>query len=417
MGLPKTICAIGDSLTGGCFCAQNKNQYQNVFLREMRTRFGAERWTLLSAELSSSWPYLGQGWLAWQNQYREQRPDVILFQGGENDYSSAVLALHDAAGASASSMLFDSNPVAGRAYIISDGTREEVVIPLAVAGARATRIMRGAMGTRVHDWPALSEVRTWNNGASGTIGAWADTYEKVLRYLLATSHPGAIILVGGLWFEGPNGFGTSRIRSIVGQLQAEGHWRIEFCPYETAEGVYMTASGNAVENRNAFQGPTALVAGAAIGETDGSGVLDNLADIFPGDFLLLTTAAGASAPAYTNSQVVQVVSKDDASGVVDFDVTDANTYPSSAQRAKLGSIVSLPDEAELVFPVGSRACKLVHGSMAPRTSWLTLGGDGAGGAGDFANMKSQYDNHPNDRGLIEIGLSFARGYERVMERG
>lgn len=406
--ITKTIACVGDSITGGYFAQVQANTYPYVLLNYLRARDAAtHNWGLLTADVSASWPLVGQCWVAWRDYIAGQNPDVVVFQAGENDVQSAATwggnpptALVNAIGAGATTFVVDQNLRAGRAYLITDGTNTEVVIPQTVATVTGTRVIRGAMGTTARDWPAASTVTSWT--AAGT-GGWATVFEYAIRSFLATTGPKTPVLVGGQWFEaqtGTNGKGNVALSALATKLQAEGYKRVEFCPYEAADGTSLTASGNTVAVKSVYTGPTAFLA-ANLTNVAGTMTVDDATDIAPGDLLLLTSDAAATAPTAGNSEIVQCASKVDATGVVTFDATTANA--GGAQRNKLGSTAR-------AFSTGNRVCKLALGCLNPRAPWLTLG------AADFAQLSCQYDTHPNDRGQREVGYAFARGYERAVLR-
>ena len=406
--ITKTIACVGDLITGGYFAQMQANTYPYVLLNYLRARDNAtHNWGLLTSDLSSSWPLIGQCWVAWRDLYAAQNPDVVVFQAGENDLQSAATwggnpptALVNAIGAGSTTIVVNQNLRAGRAYLITDGTNTEVVIPQAVSTVTGTRVIRGAMGTIARDWPAASTITSWTTAGTG---GWATMYEYALRAILKTTGPKTPVLVGGQWFEaqtGTNGKGNDAIRALVTALQAEGYKRVEFCPYVAADGTSLTASGNTVAVKSVYTGPTAFLA-ADLTNVAGTMTVDDATDIAPGDLLLLTSDAAATAPTAGNSEIVQCASKVDATGVITFDVTAANA--GGAQRNKLGSTAR-------AFSTGNRVCKLALGCINPRAPWLTLG------AADFAQLSCQYDTHPNDRGQREVGYAFARGYERAVQR-
>ena len=57
----------------------------------------------------------------------------------------------------------------GRAYILTDGTAEEVVIPQTAATVTGTRVIRGAMGTVARDWPAATTAVSYTHLTLPTI--------------------------------------------------------------------------------------------------------------------------------------------------------------------------------------------------------------------------------------------------------
>jgi lysophospholipase L1-like esterase len=413
----KTLCCMGDSITGGYFCASPASRYSSVLLSELRTKSGQGRWDLLSGEMSANYPYLGLCWRTWRDQYREMMPDVVVFQAGENDYSSTVSSITGPLGGHSTSMtVAGGSLVSGRAYILSNGTDEEVVIPQDASGTTGRRLIRAAMGTAIHDWPAHSVIRTWNNSAASTMGAWTDTYEYIMRYLLNTTQPSTVILIGGLWFQDQSGAGgrsNEAVRGLVDTLQGEGNARIEFCPFVTADGVSLTAAGTSILSKSIFTGPTALLQ-ADIGATNPVTIeVSTPTDIQVGDYLVLTRDAGNATPTYANSEIVCVTA------------VDYNNSEVTVSRAQLGSATpapvapGLPGAGTVFFgptvfngtTYYCRVCKLATACIAPRAPWATLGSNAS-----WANLHCQYDTHTNDRGQREVGYAFYRGYERVMAR-
>ena len=395
----KQLACFGDSITGGYFARYHDNTYPNVLLHELQRHDARDRWNLLTTDSSSSWPRLGQIWRTYR-QFAASQPDVVVFQGGENDASSTVASLAASAGAGATTLTFNANITAGRAYILTDGTAEEVVIPQAAATVTGTRVIRGAMGTTAQDWPAATTVRTWNQSTAVGLPAFVDTYEYALRDILSTTGDRTIVLVGGLWFAAQTDLNTVALKTLVDGL-TEDYPRIEFVPYETADGTSLTASGNTLTAASTYTGPTARIDQANLTNVATSVKVTSTSDIEPGDLLLLTTTSAVTAPTAGTSEIVQVASKDDATRVITFDTTTANA--GGAVRNKLGSTAR-------AFVSGNRVCKLAHGTMNPRIPWLTLGG------ADFASLMCQYDTHPNDKGQREIGYAFYRGYQRARSR-
>lgn len=392
----KQLACFGDSLTGGYFAAYAENIYQNVLLDQLRGGGRSHSWNLLTPGSSACYPRLGQIWLEYRK-YTSLQPDLVVFQGGENDSSSAVPNLAASASCSSNTLVFNANITAGRAYIITDGVDEEVVIPQSASTVTGTRVIRGAMGTKPRDWAVGSTVRTWDQSTAAGLSAFLSTYEYALRDILATTGDRTIVLVGSLWFGSPTDLNVVALKSLVDGLSAENP-RIEFVPYETADGASLT------DPSGGYVGPTTrLDADCAADAT--TATVQSTADIEVGDLLLLTTQAGSgglAAPTTADSEIVQVAAKDDAANTITFDTTATNTG-AGAQRNKLGS-------TNMAFGANNRVCKVAHGTINPRAAWLTLG------AADFGPLACQYDHHPNDSGQRELGYAFYRGYQRALDR-
>lgn len=386
---------MGNSVSGGAFCTSPEFSYQAQFLKMVRAAEPSTDWFEIAPLPSGSHAYIGGIWALWNSAYRRSNPDVFILGGvGDNDPSSAVASLALACSMESQTITFNANVTAGRAYIITDGTNEEVVIPQTVSTVTGTRCLRGCMGTEPRSWPVSSTVLAWT-AKSGY--AWKRTLELFLRDILQVGDRRPIVLIGGQVFEAATGAGAVATDALVDELQQE-YPNIEYCPYTTAAGDSLFAASAYTD----YCGPAALVAKSGMADDALTVGVDDATDIDPGDYIGIvqttqtTWATRNAAPTHATTEFMLVASKDG----------NTITVEGASERAKLGSSAT-----NLAFTENDRVCKISTTRLDPRYAWASLGAEG-----DFSAEGLAYDMHPNNRGYLEIAKSFYRGYQRALGR-
>jgi len=396
MSMKRLLC-MGNSVSGGAFCTSPEFSYQAQFLKMVRAAEPSTDWFEIAPLPSGSHAYTGGIWALWNSAYRRTNPDVFILGGvGDNDAisGSTVASLALACSMESQTLKFNANITANHAYIITDGTNEEVVIPQTASTVTGTRCIRGAMGTEPRSWPVSSVVHPV---ASKSTYAWKRTLELFLRDILQVGDRRPIVLIGGQVFEATTGAGAVATEELVDDLQKEFP-NVEYCPYETEAGDSLFAASAYTD----YCGPAALVGEDGMADDALTVVVDDATDIDPGDYIGIvqttqtTWATRNAAPTHATTEFMLVASKDG----------NTITVEGAEERAKLGSSAT-----NLAFTENDRVCKICTTRLDPRYAWASLGA-----AGDFNAEGLAYDMHPNNRGYLEIAKSFYRGYQRALGR-
>lgn len=390
----KFLC-VGDSVAAGAFCSSPEYTLQHQLLTMLRSNYRQHWFNDLAPAPSGSNARMGGIWAIY-NQYREMNPDIVVLGGiGDNDSSSSITSITSSISSSAKTIPFSSAPSTGRAYILTDGTNTEVVIPQGVSSSKGTMCIRGAMGTVARNWPTGSTVLSWT--ARGQ-EAWTLTLRMIIEDIARKDKPYLpIVLVGGQVFEAAStGAGSLATEALVAQLQAEGYEAVEYCPYATVDDTDLFSPNTTTD----YCGPSALLT-AQLGADGLTAAVSRSSEFNAGDYLLLA-ATGVAEPGFFTSQVVKVSSVPGPTGVV-------FASPRPQLGATSGAVTSQ------TFGTGSRLCRMSVTSLGPRHYWDYMGGSG-GETGGFYAGGWAYDYHPNDMGFSEIAKSFFRGYERVIAR-
>lgn len=393
MAIKRLLC-IGDSVSGGLFSTSPEYTYQNQMLIQLRKAYPEHEWHNLVPAPAGSHAYMGGIWNLW-NTYKYMRPDIVVLGGvGDNDGSSTVSSITTGISNSAKQITFNSAPTSGRAYILSDGTNEEVVIPQGVSSTNGTMCIRGAMGTTPRAWNANSAVLSWSDRSGA---AWSKILSYIVTDIATSQQPWKpIVLIGGQVFEASTDAGSASTALLIGHLQQQGYLGVEYCSYLTADGTELFTNGVTTD----YCGPAALLT-TTLGYNGYTLSVDRPRDIDPNDYIMLTNTTKYGLPLQADSQVMKVNSKTGNYVVVDSD------------RPKLGSTGSVHAQT---FGIGARVCKMSTTSMYPRDYWDTIGGSGTGLAGGYNAGHWGYDRHPNNMGYIEIANSFVRGLQRAIAR-
>lgn len=399
----KLLLCVGDSLTGGAFSSSPEFSYTNQLLRLLRNREPENNWQMIHAHDTNA-AYLGGIQRQW-DRAKSYRPDLIVFQGGENEIpwpDTQPKLLEGAISSAADSVVCVQTGAevffSDQCYLLTDNTNEEWIHVRYAATVTGTGVTRGLFGTTPRAWPDQTSIVYDVADASHAVRYagthWSTRWNKVFESIVAatdrqTYQP--IILAGGLWWEGASGIGHTQ---IAAKVAAAGYSKAAFCPYAKADGtdIYTTWAAGGTS------GPTARADGDVLADATTIAAGAGAAEIDAGDYILVFT--WGATPATTNAEIMLVASK---SG-------NTLTLNTTGTRNKLGSATAFHFDAE-AGGKGTRPgiAKMSASYMSPSTKWETLG------AATFDATNWCYGDHPTDAGHTELALAFFRGYESVAD--
>lgn len=389
-----TIAFIGNSVTGGTFASSVRYGYPMQLTRMIRGSYPAWARNIVCMEESVG-GYFGNMWELWES-IRGMRPSIVCLNIGDNDVpATPPTQITATASQSQTEITFDHAPLTQlyRLYAPSTGDEEWIYVRQ-VSSSTGKQIRRGLFGTRPRIWVAGSTVVANDAGADKnarfTGGTnWLDQAEKLVGAILGPKggdyHP--LVLAGGMWYYG--GSGTRATIDLL-QNRLDGVFgdrpNYKFVPFVDSDGLplYETAAN---------RGPTALLE-ADCADVDATCTIniDDEPKFDIGNYALLTTATGLTAPVAGNSEIVKITAKD---GLGTLDIT----------RGRLGS-------SARSFVTGNRLCRL---SVAQASSqgpiWATLGGAG------FDSSMWHYDDHPNDTGHWQIANCYKTAFDAMVSKG
>jgi hypothetical protein len=381
----KRLAILGNSIASGAFASTAKNTLQAQLLNLLRAGT-SEPWVLVTPHQDSS-PTIGHVLLQWMT-VRDLKPDVVCIAGfGENDYSSTTVSSITAPlPMGATRVTTNANAVPGRAYILTDGTNEEMIMARVVSGTTLTNIVRGAGYTQQRSWPAGTQVLTWENLDGTYRPAIAKAYRYVLRQI--ASECDGIVVVGAQSALAPStgGFGPM-LQDAIRDLVSQGLSNIVPVYYKTDDGSEMFDG-----NENAYTGPSARLT-ANIGTTDTNLSVNRISLFVPGEYVALLPENGLQGD--TNSEYVKITA-----------VTAPSTI--TVERAQLGSTAKS-------YNANAKVAKICPHYSAMRANFAIIGTTGYQ-TSHYWSIGLQSDKHPNDLAYVNIAKRFYEGIKAGTRR-
>lgn len=381
----KRLAILGNSIASGAFASSAKNTLQAQLLNLLRAGT-SEPWVLVTPNQDSS-PTIGHVLLQWMS-VRGLDPDVVCIAGfGENDYSSTTVSSITAPlPVGATRVTTNANAVRGRAYILTDGTNEEMIMARVVSGTTLTNIVRGAGYTQQRSWPAGTEILTWGN----LDGTYRPAIAKVYRYVLRqiASECNGIVVVGAqsAWSPSTGGFGPM-LQEAIRDLVSQGLSNIVPVYYKTDDGSEMFDG-----TENAYTGPSARLT-ANIGTSDTNLSVNRISLFVPGEYVALLPENGIYGD--TSSEYVKITA-----------VTAPSTI--TVQRAQLGSTAKS-------YNANAKVAKICPHYSTMRANFATIGATDYQ-TSNYWSIGLQSDKHPNDLAYINIAKRFYEGIKAGTRR-
>jgi len=373
----KSLAIIGNSISAGAYATSMRYSLHALLLE--RLRMTGEHWRLLTYPYDS-WPRLGHAYLQWAR-VRSARPDLLVIAGlGENDYSNtAVYEIGAHLSIDSQQVTFNAGPTEGRPYIITDGTDEEMVIPLWAAGSTGHGCIRGACGTKRRAWEAGSTVLTWPNNANQPALRKAMYY--ILRQICRES-TGIILCGAGDAFAGNSAGHAPTLQKVIAQLRDEGCRHLYPVLFSDAFGNELFRPGQPT----AYTGPTDTLAAAL--DTEATAMTLTSGDrINAGDYVVISSASGL--PSHGDSEIVKVGPQ-------------MSKTVRAITRAQLGSTARS-------FSAGHRVMRISQAYITPRATWADIGT-----AGNWWALGMSHDRHPWDTGYIELADRYWEAYQAAV---
>ncbi len=370
------LAIIGNSICAGAYATSANMTLHAQLLRRLRE--SGERWTILSWP-SDAMPRIGHAYMAWER-VRSARPDLLVVAGfGENDYSSSVSSLADLLTVSGNFATFNTPPVAGRCYVLTDGQNEEAIIPRLSQGLVGQALVRGVGGSTPRMWPAGTQVISWPDNV-GQPGLQKAMYYTLKQIAMEACCP---ILVGaGDVFAGMDSGHGPTLQAVIQSLRLEGFgvWPVPFLD-DSGEELFRPGAPTA------FTGPTDYLA-AAIDAAATSMTVVNGDRIDRGDYLVLSS--DGAVPTFGNSEIVKVIGR----------MSQTNL---SIQRAQLGSTAR-------AFSAFNRVMRLSQAYTNPRAPFANVGT-----STNWVWVRCSHDRHPWDTGYMQLAKRYFEVYRHCLQ--
>jgi len=380
------VAFLGDSLMSGCFATDINNALRSRLIDGLRA---AHPGTYIHpiARHTNFGGTLGAVYRQWTDLARPQSPEIIFFQGGENEQPGTHVEALGANPVTADQqdIVFAQAPVANQIYRIGTPPNHEWVQPTAINSTTGKSCRRGLFGTTPRNHAggtAVQNDKTVKWGGDAWITRYQAIVDELQRYARQT---GAIVVVGDFWeFASTNTTAVAAIRDVVEGVNLRN---FVYAPYTKRDGARIAADATC----RGPLGTTTQDLAAADSSTEITLATGDPTHAAIGEYLALVTSA---LPAYNTTEIVKVTARGASSLTV-----DRKQLSSSGLTTTGGATTTI--------------CKLSHAYTDPATPTFGV----TGSATLFAGLGIAYDAHPNDRGHVELGDAFLRAYRNAVGIG